>query len=53
MHQSKLTAISITELLDPEIEVSVFPDPTQDFVTIKFNELSDNLQYSVFVLHEK
>lgn len=48
MHQSKLTVTSISELLNPEMQVEVFPNPTQDFVIIRFDRLFDNLNYSIF-----
>ncbi|MBE0654801.1 MAG: hypothetical protein IH594_13445, partial [Bacteroidales bacterium] len=35
-HQSKLSATPVTDLLFPEMELTVFPNPTQDYVIIQF-----------------
>jgi len=53
LHQSKLTATALTDLLFPGIELKVFPNPTQDFVTIHLNERLENTHYILFDLAGK
>ena len=52
-HQSKLTVTSLTENLYLDIKLKVFPNPTNDFVLIQFNELIENSGYSLFNLTGK
>ena len=52
-HQSKLTVTPVTEFFYPDIEMKVFPNPTQDFVIIQFNEMIKNLHFSLFDLTGK
>jgi len=52
-HQTKLSLTPITELLLPNIKMNVFPNPTQDFIHIYFNELVKNTNYSLFDLSGK
>ena len=52
-HQSKLTITPVTEFFYPDIEMKVFPNPTQDFVIIQFNEMIKNLHFSLFDLTGK
>lgn len=50
-HQSNLTVTAISYLLIPELEIKVFPNPTQAFVTIKFNELPENTDFLLYDLN--
>ncbi len=52
-HQSKLTVTSLTEILNPDIKLKVFPNPTNDFVLIQFNELIENSGYTLYNLTGK
>ena len=52
-HQSKLTVTPITEFLKSNVELKVFPNPTNDFVLIQFNELIENSGYTLFSLTGK
>jgi len=52
-HQSKLIVTAITEILFPELNVKVFPNPTQDYVIIQFNKLTQNPGFSLFDLSGK
>jgi hypothetical protein len=52
-HQSKLTVTAIDELLVSDLELKVYPNPTQDFVTISLSKMPENLIYSVFDLSGK
>ena len=47
-NQTKLTITAVTELLVPGIEVKVFPNPTQDFITIHFSEFIENSSYYLY-----
>jgi hypothetical protein len=48
--QTKLTITAVSELLLPGIEIKVFPNPTQDFITIHFSEYVENSRYSIYDL---
>ncbi len=47
-HQTKLTITAVSELLLPGIEIKVFPNPTQDFITIHFSEYVEDSRYSLY-----
>ena len=49
-HQTKLAVTAITDLLIPEIEIKVFPNPTQDFIIIEFNEFLENTDFLLYDL---
>lgn len=53
IHQSKLSATPVTDLLFPGIALKVFPNPTQDFVIVQFKELFKNVHCSLFDLTGK
>ena len=48
MHQSKLTVTNVSDLLYPGLEVEVFPNPTQDFITIQLVEVIGDVEYSIY-----
>ena len=47
-HQTKLTITAVSELLFPGLEIKVFPNPTQDFITIHFSEYVKDSRYSLY-----
>ena len=47
-HQTKLTITAVSELFLPGIEIKVFPNPTQDFITIHFSEYIEDSKYSLY-----
>jgi len=47
-HQTKLTVTPATELDYPGLDFKVFPNPTSDVVTVQFNELTENIGFSLF-----
>jgi hypothetical protein len=49
-HQTKLTITAVSELLFPGLEIKVFPNPTQEFITIHFSEYVENSRYSLYDL---
>ena len=52
-HQTLLIITAINELEALGIEIKVYPNPTQDFVNIRFNELTDSPAYLLFDLTGK
>lgn len=52
-HQSKLAVTAVSDLLYPNFELNVFPNPTQDFIQIRFNELPNHSEFSLFDLTGK
>lgn len=52
-HQSGLTVTAIDELPLSEFELKVYPNPTFGFVTIQFDKLVENTNYSVFDINGK
>ena len=52
-HQTKLTITAVSELLLPGIEIKVFPNPTQDFITIHFSEYVEDSRYWLYDLRGK
>jgi len=52
-HQSKLTITPINEFPVSDIELKVYPNPTDEFVTINMNKLDENLSFSLFDLAGK
>lgn len=52
-HQSRLTVTAVTDLLYPGIEIKVFPNPTQEFITIRFSEYIEDTRYSIYDLRGK
>lgn len=52
-HQSRITVTAMTDLLFPGIEIKVFPNPTQEFVTIRFSEYIEHTRYSLYDLRGK
>ncbi len=51
--QSKLTVTAIDELRETGVEVKVYPNPTQDFVTIHFSKTMEKPMYMLFDLSGK
>jgi hypothetical protein len=49
-HQTKLTITAVSELLFPGIEIKVFPNPTQEFITIHFSEYLEGSRFWLFDL---
>lgn len=47
-HQTRLVITALNEVTIPNIEIKVYPNPTQDFVNIRFNELTDTPAYLLF-----
>ena len=47
-HQTKLTITALSEILFPGLEIKVFPNPTQDFITIQFSEYIEDSRYSLY-----
>jgi len=45
-HQSELIITAIGELLNSDLVLKVYPNPTQDFVNIHFSKLIDETSYS-------
>ena len=52
-HQTRLTVTAVSDLLSPGIEMKVFPNPTQDFIMIRFSEYIENTRYSLYDLRGK
>ena len=48
--QSNLTITAIDELRKTGVEIKVYPNPTQDFVTIHFSKIIEKPVYSLFDL---
>ncbi len=48
--QSNLTITAIDELRKTGVEIKVYPNPTQDFVTIHFSKTMEKSKYSLFDL---
>jgi hypothetical protein len=51
--QSKLTVTAIDELRETGVEVKVYPNPTQDFVTIHLSKIMEKSSYLLFDLSGK
>jgi hypothetical protein len=49
-HQTKLTVTAVGEMLFPGLEVKVFPNPTQEFITIQFSEYMEGSRYWLYDL---
>jgi hypothetical protein len=47
-HQTKLTITAVSELLIPGLEIKVFPNPTQDFITVHFSEYIEGSRYFLY-----
>ena len=52
-HQTRLTVTAVTNFLYPGIEIKVFPNPTQEFITIQFSEYIEDTRYSIYDLRGK
>ena len=52
-HQTRLTVTAVTNLLYPGLEIKVFPNPTQEFITIRFSEYIEDTRYSIYDLRGK
>lgn len=52
-HQTKLTITAVSELLFPGIEIKVFPNPTQEFITIHFSEYVEGSRLWLYDLRGK
>jgi len=46
-HQTKLIITAISDIVDSNIRIKVYPNPTEEFVVIQFNEI---IQKSSFLL---
>ena len=51
--QPRLTVTAVTDLLYPGLEIKVFPNPTQEFITIRFSEYIEDTRYSLYDLRGK
>ena len=51
--QSKLTVTAIDELRETDVEIKVYPNPTQDFVTIHFSKIMEKPGCLLFDLSGK
>jgi hypothetical protein len=51
--QTKLTITAVSELLIPGLEIKVFPNPTQDFITVHFSEYIEGSRYFIYDLTGK
>ncbi len=51
--QTRLTVTAVTDLLYPGLEIKVFPNPTQEFITIRFSEYIEDTRYSLYDLRGK
>jgi hypothetical protein len=49
-HQTKITVTAVTELLYPGMEIKVFPNPTEDYITIHFSEFIEGSRYALYDL---
>jgi hypothetical protein len=47
-HQTKLTVTAVSELLIPGLDIKVFPNPTQDFITVHFSEYIEGSTYFLY-----
>ena len=47
-HQTRITVTAVSDLLYPGLEIKVFPNPTQDFITIQFSEYVEGSKYSLY-----
>ncbi len=52
-HQTRLTITAVSDLLYPGLEIKVFPNPTQEFITIRFSEYIEDTRYTLFDLRGK
>jgi hypothetical protein len=52
-HQTKLTITAVSELLIPGLKIKVFPNPTQDFITVHFSEYIEGSRYLLYDLRGK
>jgi len=52
-HQTKVTITALSEILIPGMEVKVFPNPTQQFITIRFSEYIEDTRYALYDLRGK
>lgn len=44
-HQPGLSVTAVTEVLFPEMEISLFPNPTADILSLQFSEYIEGLRY--------
>ena len=51
--QTRLAVTAVTDLLYPGLEIKVFPNPTQEFITIRFSEYIEDTRYSLYDLRGK
>lgn len=51
--QPKVTIISVGEISIPGLEIKVFPNPTQEFITIRFSEYIEDTRYALYDLRGK
>ncbi len=52
-HQTRLTVTAVSNLLYPGLEIKVFPNPTQEFITIRFSEYIEDTRYALYDLRGK
>jgi hypothetical protein len=52
-HQTKITVTAVSDLLYPGLEIKVFPNPTQEFITIRFSEYIEDTRYVLYDLRGK
>ena len=52
-HQTKITVTAVSDLLYPGVEIKVFPNPTQEFITIRFSEYIEDTRYVLYDLRGK
>ena len=49
-HQTNIAITPVNDLLIKDVEISVYPNPTHEFVTIRFSKMVKNPVYSLFDL---
>lgn len=51
--QTKLIATAVNKSQNRDIEIKVYPNPTQDFLNIHLNKITEKATYSLFDLNGK
>ncbi len=44
-HQTKLIITAISDIVDSNIKIKVYPNPTEEFVVVQFNEIIQNSSF--------
>ena len=53
LHQTNLQVTPVNKLLLPNLEISVFPNPSSEFIVIRLNELPPSPKFALFNLSGK